>query len=111
MSSTSAIDPDLERSAPERVGTTPGPEGMKPIGLVIAAIVVTTVLALPIMVVVGYYTFASVYAIIAGSDFGSETINVRAFITGLVLIVAACLVAMAFVVSLIGRMLSPKRRR
>jgi hypothetical protein len=84
---------------------------MKPIGLVIAAIVVTAVLALPIMVVVGFYSFASIYGIITGSDFGSETISVRAFLSGLVLIVAACLVAMAFVVSLIGRVLSPKRRR
>jgi small-conductance mechanosensitive channel len=84
--------------------------GDKPIGLVIAAIVVGAVLAMPLMVVSGFYLFASVYAIIAGSDFGSETINVGAFLTGLVLTVAAGLVAMAVVVSLIGRVLSPKRR-
>ncbi|HET7234867.1 MAG TPA: hypothetical protein VFK59_00370 [Actinomycetota bacterium] len=83
---------------------------MKPIGLVIAVIVVTAVLALPMMVVAGFYLFASVYAIVAGSDFGSETINVGAFLTGLVLTVAFGLVAMAVVVSLIGRVLSPKRR-
>ena len=84
--------------------------GDKPIGLVIAAIVASTVLALPLMIVTGFYLFASLYAIIAGSDFGSETINVGAFLTGLVLTVAAGLVAMAVVVSLIGRTLSPRRR-
>ena len=84
--------------------------GDKPLGLVIAAIVVGTVVALPMMIIVGFYMFASVYAIIAGSDFGSETINVGAFLTGLVLTVAAGLVAMAVVVGLIGRALSPRRR-
>jgi len=84
---------------------------MKPIGLVIAAIVVTVILALPIMVVAGFYTFASVYAIVAGSDFGSDTINVGAFLTGLVVTVAMGLVLMAAAISLIGRALSPKRHR
>ena len=84
--------------------------GDKPIGLVIAGIVVSTVVALPLMIVAGFYLFASVYAIITGSDFGSETINVGAFLTGLVLTVAAGPVAMAVVVALIGRALSPKRR-
>ena len=86
-------------------------ESMKPLGLVIAAIVVTVVLVLPMLVVVGFYTFASVYAIIAGSDFGSETINVGAFLTGLVLAVALGVIVMAAAVSLVGRSLSPKRHR
>jgi len=53
----------------------------------------------------------SVYAIIAGSDFGSDTINVSAFLTGLVLTVAVGVLMMAGAVSLIGRSLSPKRHR
>ena len=88
----------------------PGAGQLKPIGLVIGVIVVTAILALPIMVVVGFYSFASVYAIVAGSDFGSEAINVGAFLTGLVLTVAMCVVLMSFAVSLVGRALSPKRR-
>jgi hypothetical protein len=85
--------------------------GDKPLGLVIAAIVVGVLVGLPMAIVTGFYLFASVYAIIAGSDFGSDTIDVGAFLTGLVLTVALALIVMAAVVSLIGRALSPKRDR
>ena len=85
--------------------------GDKPIGLVIGAIVVSVLLVLPMMIVAGFYLFASVYAIIAGSDFGSGTINVGAFLTGLVMTVALGVLVMAAAVSLIGRSLSPKRHR
>jgi uncharacterized membrane protein YjgN (DUF898 family) len=85
--------------------------GEKLIGLVIAAIAVSVLVVLPFMVVAGFYVFANVYAIIAGSDFGSEAINVGAFLTGLVLTVATGLVVMAVAISLIGRSLSPKRRQ
>jgi uncharacterized membrane protein YjgN (DUF898 family) len=86
-------------------------ESMKPLGLVIAAIVVSVLLVLPFLVVAGFYLFASVYAFIAGSDFGSETINVGAFLTGLVLTVGLGVIVMAAAVSLVGRSLSPKRQR
>ena len=69
--------------------------GDRPIGLVIAAIVVSVLVVLPIAIVTGFYLFASVYAIIAGSDFGSDTINVSAFLTGLVLTVAVGVLMMA----------------
>ena len=85
--------------------------GDKPLGLVIAAIVVGVLVGLPMAIVTGFYLFASVYAIIAGSDFGSDTIDVGAFLTGLVLTVALALIVMAAAVSLIGRALSPKRDR
>jgi uncharacterized membrane protein YjgN (DUF898 family) len=84
--------------------------GSKPLGLVIAAIVVGVLVMLPMMIVAGFYLFASVYAIIAGSDFGSDTINTGAFLTGLVLTVAAGVLVMAGAIALIGRSLSPKRR-
>jgi uncharacterized membrane protein YjgN (DUF898 family) len=84
--------------------------GDKPLGLVIAAIVVGVLVMLPMAVIAGFYSFASVYAIIAGSDFGSDTINAGAFLTGLVLTVAVGVIVMAVLVSLIGRSLSPKRR-
>jgi len=85
--------------------------GDRPIGLVIAAVVVGVLVVLPMAIVTGFYLFASVYAIIAGSDFGSDTINVSAFLTGLVLTVAVGVLMMAGAVSLIGRSLSPKRHR
>jgi len=85
--------------------------GDRPMGLVIAAVVVGVLVVLPMAIVTGFYLFASVYAIIAGSDFGSDTINVSAFLTGLVLTVAVGVLMMAGAVSLIGRSLSPKRHR
>ena len=85
--------------------------GDKPLGLMIAAIVIGVLVGLPMAIVTGFYLFASVYAIVAGSDFGSDTIDVGAFLTGLVLTVALALIVMAAVVSLIGRALSPKRDR
>jgi len=85
--------------------------GDKPIGLVIAGILVGALVGLPMVIVTVFYLFASVYAIVAGSDFGSDTINVGAFLTGLVVTVAMGLVLMAAAISLIGRALSPKRHR
>jgi hypothetical protein len=85
-------------------------EGDKPIGLVIGAVVLGAMVALPAFIVPAFYLFANVYALIAGSDFGSETINVGAFVTGLVLSVATFLLLLAGAVSFIGRALSPKHR-
>ena len=85
--------------------------GDKPLGLVIAAIVVGVLVVLPMMVVTGFYLFASVYSIIAGSDFGSDTINISAFLICLVLTVTVGVLVMAGAVSLVGRSLSPKRHR
>jgi hypothetical protein len=85
-------------------------EGDKPIGLVIGAVVVGAMVALPAFILTAFYLFANVYALIAGSDFGSDTIDAGAFLTGLVLSVATFLLLLAGVVSLIGRALSPKHR-
>lgn len=85
--------------------------GDKPIALVIASIVMGVLVGLPMVIVTVFYLFASVYAIIAGSDFGSDTINVGAFLTGLVITTAAGICIMAGAVALIGRALAPKRPR
>jgi hypothetical protein len=85
--------------------------GDKPIAVVIASIVVAVLVGLPAVIVAVFYLFASVYAIIAGSDFGSDTINVGAFLAGLVITTATGIMIMAGAVALIGRALSPKRER
>ncbi|HEX5951207.1 MAG TPA: hypothetical protein VFZ96_09400 [Actinomycetota bacterium] len=81
------------------------------IGLGIAAAVVAILVLMPAVVVALFYTFANVHAIVTGWDFSSDTMNVPAFVTGLVLTVATVVVLMGVVVGLIGRSLSPKRRR
>jgi len=84
--------------------------GSRFIGLGVAVAVLAVLVLLPALAVVGFYTFANVYALITGFDFSSDTMNVAVFLTGLVLTVAAIIVAMAVAAGLIGRSLSPKRR-
>jgi hypothetical protein len=84
--------------------------GSRFIGLGIAIAIVAMLLLLPALTVVGFYTFANVYALITGSDFSSDTMNVAVFLTGLVVTVATIVMLIAAVVSLIGRGLSPGRR-
>lgn len=79
-------------------------------GLVVGLVGLATFAALPFLIPAAFYAFANVYAIITGTDFSSDTINVGVLLTGLVVTVAMLVVAMAVAVNLIGRSLSPKRR-
>lgn len=82
--------------------------GDKPIGLAIGMAALAILVLLPALIVPTYYLFANVYALITGSDFSSDTMNVAVFLTGLVMTVALFLLLMAGAVALIGRALSPK---
>ena len=85
--------------------------GDRPIGLVIAVAVFAFFALLPALIVPAFYFFANVHAIVTGPDFASDTMNIPAFLTGLVVTVALLVCAMAFALGRIGRSLSPKRRR
>ena len=50
--------------------------GDKPIGLAIGMAVLAILVLLPALIVPTYYLFANVYALITGSDFSSNTMNV-----------------------------------
>jgi hypothetical protein len=80
------------------------------IGLGVAAVILVLLVLLPALAVVGFYTFANVYALITGSDFASGTLNPAVFFTGLVVTVAGVVVVIAVAAGLIGRGLSPKRK-
>lgn len=84
--------------------------GDRPLGLGIGIAVLAAFVALPALIVPTYYLFANVYAIVTGSDFSSDTMNVAVFLVGLVLTVALFPLLVAGAVALIGRALSPKRR-
>jgi type II secretory pathway component PulF len=86
-------------------------DGDKPAGLIVAAVTVATFVALPALIVPAFYLIANAYAVVTGTDFSSDTMNVSVFLTLLVLTVAIFVVAMAIGVGLVGRSLSPKRRR
>ena len=83
--------------------------GDRPIGLGVGIVVLVSLVLLPALIPPVFYLFASVYAMIAGSDFGSGTIRVGVLLTGLVLTVALFLLLAAGAVALIGRTLSPER--
>ncbi|HZD17307.1 MAG TPA: hypothetical protein VE669_04110 [Actinomycetota bacterium] len=84
--------------------------GDKPIGLAIGVVLLVLLVLLPGLIPPVFYLFANVYAIVAGSDFGSETIAVGILLTGLVLTVTMLVLLPAGVAALIGRALSPRRR-
>jgi hypothetical protein len=84
--------------------------GGKTIGLVIGLAVAAALILLPALIVPLFYLFANVYALIVGTDFSSETMNVAVFLTGLVLTVTLLLLLLSGAVALIGRGLSPKNR-
>lgn len=85
--------------------------GSKFVGLGIAVAVVAIMVLLPFFVVVGFYAFANVQAIVTGSDLSSKTLNVGVFLTVLVGMVALFILGLFGLVSLIGRSFSPRRRK
>ena len=84
--------------------------GDRPVGLVVAAIVTATVVALPAVIVPIFYLLANVQALVTGRDFASDTLNVPVLLTGLVMTVTLPVLLMVGAVTLVGRALSPKRR-
>ncbi len=85
--------------------------GDKPIGLAIGIVTLAAFVLLPALVVPIFYLFANVYGLITGTDFSSDTMNVAVFLTGLVLIVTLLVAAAAAGVSLIGRAITPRKRK
>jgi hypothetical protein len=85
--------------------------GSRPIGLLVGAAMLAVLAALPLLIVVVFYLFANGYAIVTGPDFGSDTIDLGVLFTGLVLTVALLVIGLAAGANLLGRSLSPKRRR
>lgn len=86
-------------------------DGDKPIGLGIGIVVVAMLVLLPAFIVSIFYVLANVHAIVVGLDYDSDTMIVGVFATLLVVTVALCLLIMTTAVNLIGRALSPRRRK
>jgi TRAP-type mannitol/chloroaromatic compound transport system permease small subunit len=84
--------------------------GDKPVGLIVGIVVTAVVVALPALIVPTFYVVANVYALITGSDFSSDTIRVPVFLIALVMTVAFFLLAMAGIVVLVGKGLTPRKR-
>lgn len=84
--------------------------GSRIVGLAVGAALVAGLVLLPALLVVGFYVFANVYALIVGPDFSAEAMNVGVLLAGLALTVALLLALLGAGLGLLGRSLSPKRR-
>ena len=88
-----------------------GPFGSRLLGVGIGLVCVAVLVMLPFLVPVSFYVIANVYALIKGTTFSSATANDGVLLTLLVLSVAVFPIGLAALVALLGRALSPKRRR
>ena len=92
------------------------PSGMGPFGSRLLAVgiglaCVAVLVMLPFLIPVTFYVVANVYALIKGTTFSSATANDGVILALLVFSVSVFPVGLAVLVALIGRALSPKRRR
>ena len=88
-----------------------GAIGSRLLGVGIGFVCVAVLAMLPFLIPVTFYVIANVYAVIKGTAFSSATVNDGVLLTLLVLSVAVFPVALAAAVALLGKALSPKRRR
>lgn len=68
-------------------------------------------LFLPFLLVVFLYLFFTIYGMTKGTDLHASTINLSLWFSGLVVVTAALVVLMAAAVSIIGKSLTPPKRR
>jgi hypothetical protein len=88
-----------------------GAVGSRLLGIGIGFVCVAVLALLPFLIPVSFYVMANLYALIKGTTFSSATANDGVLLTLLVLSVAVFPIGLAVLVGLIGRALSPKRRR
>lgn len=88
-----------------------GPFGSRMLGVGIGLVCVAVLAMLPFLIPMTFYVIANVYALIKGTTFSSQTVNDGVLAALLVFSVGLFPVLLAVFVGLLGRALSPKRRR
>jgi uncharacterized membrane protein YjgN (DUF898 family) len=99
---------ERETNAEEPVAA---PFASKLVGLGIGLVATAVLVMLPFLVVIAFYIVANVYAATKGTTFSSGSTNEGVLLALLVLSVAVFPVVLSVLVGLLGRALSPKRRR
>jgi len=84
--------------------------GSKGVGLAVAGIVVAFFTTLPLVFIVILYLFVTVYAIVRAIGPGAGE-NPVAILVGFALVTSALALLLAMSVQLVGRSLTPRRRR
>ena len=85
-------------------------KGSKGIAIAVAAVNLGGLLALPAMLVVGIYTFVTVYAIVKAVGAGSDEANAIVVLLGVVGIVTLFVTMLGVGGWLVGRSADPKKR-
>jgi hypothetical protein len=97
---------------PEAIADEPAaPFASRIAGLGIGLVATAVLVMLPFLVPVAFYVLANVYAATKGTTFASGSTNEGVLFALLVLSVAVFPVVLSVLVGLLGRALSPKRRR
>jgi hypothetical protein len=85
-------------------------QGSKGVGLAVAGAVVAFFTALPFVFIVVLYVFMTIYAIVRATGPGSGE-NPITIVVGFVLLTSLFVVLMAVTVHLVGRSITPTKRR
>jgi uncharacterized membrane protein YjgN (DUF898 family) len=101
-----AVEPDTIADEPPA-----SPFASRLVGLSIGLLATAVLAMLPFLVVIAFYVLANVYAATKGTTFSAESANEGVLLALLVLSVAVFPVVLAVLVGLLGRALSPERRR
>jgi hypothetical protein len=88
-----------------------GPFGSRLLAVGIGLLCVAVLVMLPFLIPMTFYVVANVYALTKGTTFSSRTANDAVLGALLVFSVALFPVLLAVLVALVGRALSPKRRK
>ena len=87
------------------------PRGSKGVALAVAGLNVVFAMALPVLLVVGIYTFITVYAIVKAVDSGADTADPATVLIGVVGLVTFFVTLLGLGAWAIGRMADPRKRR
>jgi hypothetical protein len=84
--------------------------GAKGIGFAIAGVIVAFLASLPFVLLVSLYVFLTIYAIVRANGPGAGE-NAVAIVVGFVLITSIFAVVLGVTIHLIGRSITPRKRR
>ena len=93
------------------MGRTHGGRGSKGVALAVAGLNLGGLLALPAMLVIGIYTFITVYAVVKAVGAGSDQANALIVLLGVVGLVTLFVTMLGVGAWLVGRSANPKKRR
>ena len=90
---------------------SPDVAGSKGVSLAVAGLNIVFLLALPVLIVVGIYTYITVYALVKAIDSGPDSPDAGVVLIGVIGLVTLFVVLLGVGLWAIGRAADPKKRR